>query len=120
MADFQDTANVISTLADAGKKSQRGKDPVPEADRAGSAIGQSTGSATAGGNSAERKPSGIASPLTETDVNLREYYEMQDTWTEDGTLVRIKPVKTMYMKDALGAEVQLNFGLPSYDSEPAP
>lgn len=115
-SDFSQVANVISTLAEAGTRVRRGKDPIPEAKTAGAPIGESVGTGRAGSDpqSGTGKGGGIASPLTEPDVGRRVYHPGQEIFTEDGTIVKVHPVKTMYMKDANGNEVRLDFGLPDY------
>lgn len=114
-ADFSQIASVISTLAEAGSRTKRGKDAIAPPKRAGAPIGETVGQGRASDDPAQTGGSGgIASPLTETDVGRRVYHDAQEIYTEDGTVVKVHPVKTMYMKDANGNEVRLDFGLPDY------
>lgn len=116
-SDFSQVANVISTLAEAGTRVRRGKDPIPAAKSAGAPIGESVGEGRAGADAQSGgNGGGIASPLTEPDVGRRVYYPAQDVYTEDGTLVKVHPVKTVYMRDANGNEVRLDYGMPDYAS----
>ena len=114
-ADFAQVANVISTLAEAGQKPRRGKTAIPAAKPAGAAIGEATGEGRA-----NTDPSGggggISSPLNEPDVGRREYHPAQDVYDEDGTLVKIHPIKTLYMRDADGNEVKFMYAMPDYAS----
>lgn len=70
------------------------------------------------------QPAGIASPLTEgIDANTgqpaREYYETQLKTSSDGLFILpIKPIKTLNLKDALGAEVVIKLAEPK--PEPTP
>ena len=56
---------------------------------------------------------GIASPLTELDAATREYWP-ERTIQSDYALfaVRLKPLKTVYMEDANGNDVVLQFDEP--------
>jgi hypothetical protein len=114
-ADFAQVANVISTLAEAGQRPRRGKDAIPAAKAAGPAIGEKVGEGRAGAD-----PSGgngsIESPLKETDAGRREYHPAQEVYDADGTLVKIHPIKTLYMRDAGGNEVKFEYAMPDYNS----
>ena len=63
---------------------------------------------------------GIASPLVETDYLKREYYEMpQMVTSSDGLFViEQQAIKRVYMLDANGAEVVLEFAEPKQPPEP--
>lgn len=114
-ADFAQVANVINTLAEAGQRPRRGKDAIPVAKPAGPSIGEKTGEGRAA-DSAAGADGGIASPLREPDVGRREYHDAQDAYDDDGTLVKIHPIKTLYMRDAGGNDVKFEFGMPDYAS----
>ena len=114
-ADFSQVANVISTLAEAGQRPRRGKDAIPVAKPAGPAIGEKTGEGRAS-DSAAGTSGGIASPLSEPDVGRREYHPAQEVYDEDGTVVKIHPIKTVYMRDAGGNEVKFEYAMPDYAS----
>lgn len=113
--DFSQVAKVISTLAQAGQQPERGKNAIPEAKPAGPAIGEKTGEGRGASDPAGRSGS-IQSPLTEPDVGRREYHPAQDVYDEDGTLVKIHPIKTIYMRDAGGSEVKFEYAMPNYAS----
>jgi hypothetical protein len=57
--------------------------------------------------------SGIASPLTETAFEQREYWAEQSITTSDGIFtLNIKRVKTIKFKDSRNAAVQLSLKQP--------
>lgn len=60
------------------------------------------------------KGGGIDSPLTELEANGREYYPDHYSLYSNDTLlsVEIRPLKSLKMKDASGADVELNFQKP--------
>lgn len=56
---------------------------------------------------------GIASPLTEPDAGAREYWPEQTIQSDYALFaLRIKPIKTVYMQDANGETVVLQFAEP--------
>jgi hypothetical protein len=114
-ADFAQVANVISTLAEAGQKPRRGKTAIPAAKPAGAAIGAVVGEGRAGGNPSS-SGTGSIGPLTERNAAERTYHPAQDIYNEDGTLVKVHPVKSIRMTDANGSTVDFNFALPDYAS----
>lgn len=111
--DHSRVENVIAGLAEAGAKKPRGQEAIPPAQSAGSKIGSTTGSANASASEAGTGQ-GIASPLTERDASLRTYHPAQDVYDEDGTLVKIHPIKSMVLHDANGNQVEQNFDMPNY------
>jgi hypothetical protein len=115
-ADFAQVANVISTLAEAGQRPRRGKDAIPAVKTAGPSIGEKTGEGRAGTDPNSSGTGGVASPLTERDASVRTYHPAQDVFTEDGTLVKVYPVKSIRMTDANGNAVDFNYALPDYAS----
>ena len=57
---------------------------------------------------------GIASPLVEPDASTREYHSNTVMVSSDGLFqFVVQPIKRVYMEDANGAEVVLEFDLPS-------
>lgn len=114
-ADYAQVANVISTLAEAGQRPRRGKDAIPAAKSAGPAIGEKVGEGRATADPAGGSGS-TQSPLTEPDVGRREYHPAQEVYDEDGTVVKIHPIKTVYMRDAGGNEVKFEYAMPDYAS----
>lgn len=114
-ADFSRIENVVSALADAGTKPKRGKNPIAPAQSAGAAIGSTTGEGRAN-TDPQSSNAGAGSPFTERDVGRREYHPAQEIYTEDGTLVKIHPIKKLVMTDAEGNEEIRNFALPDYAS----
>jgi hypothetical protein len=115
-ADFAQVANVISTLAEAGQRPRRGKEAIPAAKSAGSPIGEKVGEGRAGENPSSSGAGSIASPLTERDASVRTYHPAQDVFSEDGTLVKVYPVKSIRMTDANGEAVDFNYAIPDYAS----
>lgn len=64
-------------------------------------------------NTAKGSGSGIASPLVETDYADREFHtEIMIASTDGLFTLRIKPVKKIFMKDALSNDVLLEFKSP--------
>ncbi len=64
-------------------------------------------------NTAKGSGSGIASPLVETDYADREFHTAIMIASTDGLFtLRIKPVKKIFMKDALSNDVLLEFKSP--------
>jgi hypothetical protein len=114
-ADYAQVANVISTLADAGKRPVRGKNPIPPAKPAGAAIGESIGEGRAGGAAASSAGAAIAGPFKEVP-GTRLYHDVQDVFTEDGDLVKHWPVHKITMKDANGNVVPFEYEAPDYDN----
>lgn len=115
-ADFAQVANVISTLAEAGQKPKRGKSAIPAAKPAGAAIGEVVGEGRGGSDPNSTGGGSIASPLTERDASARTYHPAQDIYNEDGTLVKVHPIKSIRMTDANGSTVDFNFALPDHAS----
>jgi hypothetical protein len=113
-ADYAQVANVISTLAEAGQRPKRGKDPIPPAKSAGPAIGESTGEGRAGGSPQAGGGAGVASPLKEVP-STRIYHPVQDVFTEDGDLVKHWPVHKLTMRDANNNVLQFEYEVPNYD-----
>jgi hypothetical protein len=68
---------------------------------------------TGSGFPEESNTAGIASPLTEHDASTRDYWP-ERTIQSDYALfaVRLKPLKTVYMQDANGNDVVLQFDEP--------
>ena len=114
MAGHRFIADVVKSLADAGGRKKRGRTPVSAATAAGAPIGEARGSGF--GGSASGSGGGIASPLTEPDATQRQYHPSQDVYNQDGTIVKVHPVKQITMKDAAGATVVFNYALPDYAS----
>jgi hypothetical protein len=57
---------------------------------------------------------GIASPLVEPDAAAREYHSDTVIVSADGLFeFAVKPIKRVYLQDANGAEVVLEFDVPS-------
>lgn len=53
---------------------------------------------------------GIASPLVEGEYKKREFYPERNVSTTDGiVVVKLKPVKKIFMMDAGGSEVVIEF-----------
>lgn len=110
-SDFSRIENVVSALADAGAKKQRGKDPIAPAQSAGAAIGSSTGEGRA--SSGTNEAGAVASPLKETDVGRRVYYPDQDEYDADGNPFIVNHIKRLYLQDANGNPFVIDgFGLP--------
>jgi hypothetical protein len=94
---------------------RRKRDPLP-ALPAAAAIGAATGYAQPQAPEQSAATAGIASPLIEKFVDTREYHPAQDIYDSNGTLVKIHPIKTIYMTDANGNQVKFEYGLPDYAS----
>lgn len=114
-ADYAQVANVISTLAEAGQRPRRGKDAIPVAKPAGAAIGEKIGEGR-GASDPQSNNAGAGSPFTEKDVGRREYHPAQYVYDEDGTLVKIHPIKKLVMTDADGNEEVRYYAMPDYNS----
>lgn len=64
---------------------------------------------------------GIASPLTEPDIEAREYYQSQLLTSSDGLFtLEVAPIKKLVMQDANSAEVVFQFADPDPEPEPGP
>jgi hypothetical protein len=74
-----------------------------------SAIPERSGSSVPSGGSGQ----GIASPLTEVDYAVREWYTEAALTSTDGIFtIKLKPIKKITMTDALSNVVVLNFKGP--------
>ncbi len=101
----KDLQEAIQRLVDNGQA--KSQDYVPHQPRESLASGRAKAEPSSGGSDT----AGIASPLTEPDINAREYHGTPLT-SSDG-LFTMPAVKKVVLEDANGREVVMEYDDPS-------
>jgi hypothetical protein len=112
MSGADQLKDTIAQLAQAGTRPKRGKEPIPQATSAGPPIGSGRGVGI--GADSQQSGSGIASPVTETAYEDREFFPEVGITSSDGLFVfYISRAKKVTMRDANNSPVQLVFKEPA-------